>query len=138
MHNDTHFLFVYGTLRKEFKHPLCRLLREHGKFCGEAFFRGVLYKMDHYPGAVPAPDSERNITGELYKLTEPSDVLPKLDRYEGYHPGFPGKSLFVREKKMVQLKEGTALRAWIYLYNRPVESFPVIESGDYLHFRSPE
>ncbi len=135
MDEKDQFIFVYGTLRKEFDHPIHTSLSGSMDYMDKAYFRGILYEVGKFPGAVAVSDTERRITGELYRIKKPSKLFAVLDTYEGYHSGFPAKSLFIRVKKKVQLITGKSVHAWIYLYNRPVEKLSEIKSGDYVTYR---
>ena len=55
------------------------------------------------------------------------DDLSALDRYEGYYESDPEGSLFVRRPS----RDG-----WIYEFNGPVSGRRLIESGDFLAFKS--
>ena len=56
------------------------------------------------------------VEGEILEFNDPA-VLKFLDTYEGYDPETPGKSLFVRRRCQVHLKEEN-LFCWVYEYNR--------------------
>lgn len=131
---DEQFIFVYGTLRKEFNHPIHTCISGSIDYMDKAYFRGILYEVGKFPGAVAVSDTERRITGELYRIKKPTKLFAVLDIYEGYHSGFPTKSLFIRVKKKVKLITGKSIQAWIYLYNRPVKKLKEIESGDYVAY----
>src|SRR5438445_2899 len=45
-------LFVYGTLMRDFDHPMAQLLSRRADFIGEARCQGRLYLVKHYPGLV--------------------------------------------------------------------------------------
>ncbi|MDX1639591.1 MAG: gamma-glutamylcyclotransferase family protein [Balneolaceae bacterium] len=141
MNRSEEFLFVYGTLRRSIGHPRREVLDRHGKFVGKARFRGRLYLVRDFPGAVPSDDEEDRVAGELYRLRDPATVLKQLDRYEGYNPNNRKGSLFVRSMHPVELSNngtGRAVEAWIYLYNRPVRQLQQIPSGDFLKYRSSD
>ncbi len=132
--SSQHLLFVYGTLRREFNHRLYqRVLNRYAHYLGEATFRGKLYDLGSYPGAVDSPHPEDKVVGEVYAV-EPeylSTVLDILDEYEGCHPAEPEASLYVREQRPVHLGD-QQIEAWIYLYNRSVEGREEIPGGDYV------
>lgn len=123
-------LFVYGTLRRGF--ALHRVLRGLGlRYLGKGSIRGSLYDLGEYPGAVTSSSLRRRIDGEVYDLSDPSRQLKKLDEVEGFHPGEPDNSLFVRRLGTVRLANGKRLRAWVYfLPQRPLGARP-LENGDY-------
>ncbi|HLV64474.1 MAG TPA: gamma-glutamylcyclotransferase family protein [Polyangiaceae bacterium] len=75
--SSTHLLFVYGTLRRGFRH--------HGQLRGARFLGVVrtrpgyaLVDFGPYPGLV---EGARAIVGELYAV--PSALVPALDAFEG-------------------------------------------------------
>jgi len=126
------YLFVYGSLRKDFSSPAREVLDEHAEYVGEATFQGKLYKIDWYPGVVPSDDPDDTVIGEVYKIIDRDEVFSKLDRYEGCSPADPKPHAFVRKQRLVTLNNGGTVDAWIYLYTRPVSGKDRIISGDYL------
>lgn len=130
------FLFVYGTLRRDSRHEMYRLLARHADFVGDAVFQGRLYLVDDFPGAVPSEAATDLVHGELYILDAPDLVLPRLDEYEEFDPARPEASLYRRQRERVTLADGSAINAWIYLFNRPTSGLPQIGSGDFLDFVS--
>jgi gamma-glutamylcyclotransferase (GGCT)/AIG2-like uncharacterized protein YtfP len=93
---------------------------------------GALYDLGAYPGLVTGPGE---VEAELYALRDPA-LLPRLDAYEGYRPGDPGGSLFVRRALPVTI-EGRTRDAWVYYYNGPVDGRPRITSGSWRRHRGP-
>jgi gamma-glutamylcyclotransferase (GGCT)/AIG2-like uncharacterized protein YtfP len=130
----TQYIFVYGSLRKRFSSPARVVLDHHAEYVGEAAFRGKLYEIDWYPGVIPSKDQNDLVHGEVYKMTNPEEVLSKLDQYEGCLPMDPKPHAFVRKQAQVSL-EGGEVTAWIYLYDLSVEDLVQIPSGDYLKFK---
>jgi len=127
------YLFVYGTLRKDVGSEMNQLLARYSSFAGEASYQGRLYRIDHYPGVTPSDNSVHQVKGEVYCLDEPELVLSQVDRYEECGPEFPEPTEYIREKQEVTLANGRKVIAWVYIYNRPVENFPLISSGDFLN-----
>jgi gamma-glutamylcyclotransferase (GGCT)/AIG2-like uncharacterized protein YtfP len=111
-------LFVYGTLRQAGGHPLASHLAAHADWLGLAEFRGLLFDIGAYPGAVPSGDPAHRVRGEVYRLTDPAALLPLLDRYEEFGEEFPQPNEFIRTLRTVRLA-GSTVEAWIYLYNHP-------------------
>ena len=126
------YLFVYGSLRRDFSSPASKVLTDYAEYVGEATFQGRMYKIDWYPGVVPSDDPDDRVLGEVYKITDKSEVLPKLDRYEGCSPEDPKPHAFARKQRLVTLDNGGTIDAWIYLYTHPVTGQEEILSGDYL------
>ena len=52
MEAQSPYLFVYGTLMREFENPFATQLRARATFIAEGFFQGKLYRVSWYPGAV--------------------------------------------------------------------------------------
>ncbi len=128
--SDKDHLFVYGTLRRASHHPLASLLADNAEWLGFADFRGQLFEIGPYPGAIPSHDTKHRIRGEVYRLRDPATLLPQLDHYEGFGEAFPKPNEFVREMREVLL-EGCPLKAWIYLYNHPIDNLALL-GHDYL------
>ena len=125
-------LFVYGTLRRHTESAIARLLARHAECLGSAVFRGRLFRVRDYPGAVDSGDSSDAVHGELYRVREPERLWPDLDAYEGCGPGDAQSTEFVRQKRLVGLRGGSTMEAWIYLYNADTRGLEEIPSGDFL------
>jgi gamma-glutamylcyclotransferase (GGCT)/AIG2-like uncharacterized protein YtfP len=112
-------------------------LTKSGIFIGNGTFRGKLYKIGHYPGAIPSDGESDRVKGDVYLLPNPDDVLESLDRFEGCtYDERPGTECqdsgeFYRDRVTVHLENGDEVIAWVYIYNRPIEGLNVIPSGDY-------
>lgn len=124
----TERLFVYGTLRRGSRHPLAGQLALKGRHVSEARYNGRLYRITHYPGAVPSSTADEWVFGDVYELRD-ADLLAALDRYEGCGPDDPKPTQYLRQLQNVVLADGTASEAWMYVYNRPVEGREWIKSG---------
>ena len=130
-------LFTYGTLRRGVESPMQRFLTDHTTWVGEAVFRGKLYFVGGHPAAIPSSSEEDTIIGDLFEIQTTSDLIQRLDQYEGFNRNNPKASLYIREKRKVRLKKSNAVHeAWIYIFNGPKDRSTVIESGDYLSFRN--
>lgn len=99
---------------------------------GRGTIRGKLFDLGLYPAAVPS--SEGRVHGEVFGVDDPERVLSALDAIEGYEPGSPDTSLYVRRAVTATLDDGTELDAWAYFYNAPLGQAPAISSGDYLAY----
>lgn len=129
----TEYIFVYGSLRRDFSSPVREVLDDYAQFISEATYQGKLYKIDWYPGVVPSEDEDDIVYGEVYKIIEREEVLTKLDRYEGCSPMDPKPHAFIR--KQVQVKSnGNEITAWIYHYDLSIDEKVQISSGDYLKY----
>ncbi len=126
------YLFVYGTLRSEFGHPMHGLLLRSAKILGDATTQGGLFDIGSYPGLVIDSHPGLTVKGELYELDNGADILARLDDYEGCAPHFSQPHEYRRERRSVVSESGLEVQAWVYVYNWPVESAVCISSGDYL------
>jgi gamma-glutamylcyclotransferase (GGCT)/AIG2-like uncharacterized protein YtfP len=125
------FLFTYGTLRPghasgKIASVAARLQPE----C-EGYIHGVLYDLGRYPGALIDANSERKIFGQVSKLPDDPECLRALDAYEDYDPKSPPTSLYLREVHPVHLADGSTRLCWVYVYNQPIGSARIVESGRY-------
>jgi gamma-glutamylcyclotransferase (GGCT)/AIG2-like uncharacterized protein YtfP len=135
-------LFVYGTLMRDFDHPMAQLLSRSADFIGEARCAGRLHLVKHYPGLVLSDTAEDVVFGELYRLKQPEPLLREFDMYEACGEGFAEPTEYIRRMLPVTLAEGAAseasasepvsLEAWTYLYNWPVAHLPRIASGRFM------
>ncbi|HYB06172.1 MAG TPA: gamma-glutamylcyclotransferase family protein [Methyloceanibacter sp.] len=83
-------LFVYGTLRSEFLHPLALRLKSQAKFVGKGSAPGILYDFGCYPAAMFREDARSRVIGEVFALKTAQRLLDQLDHYEGTaEPGNP-------------------------------------------------
>lgn len=129
---NAEYLFVYGTLLRNEASEMHSLIADHAVFVDVATYNGILYRIDHYPGAVPSTDPVRKVHGEVYSIDDPGVVFPVLDAYEECGPNFPRPNEFIRQKQSVILSDGRVLQTWIYIYNHSTETLPEIPSGDFL------
>jgi gamma-glutamylcyclotransferase (GGCT)/AIG2-like uncharacterized protein YtfP len=125
-------LFVYGTLMRGFDHPMAQLLSRSAEFLGEARCRGRLYLVKHYPGMVLSDDPADTVSGELYRLRRPDELLREFDLYEACGEGFAAPTEYVRRMLPVSRDGRGAELAWTYLYNWPLAHLPRIASGRFL------
>ena len=125
-------LFVYGTLMRDFDHPMAQLLSRSADFIGEARCRGRLYLIKHYPGLVLSDDADEVVFGELYRLTQPEALLREFDMYEACGEGFAEPTEYLRRMLPVTLADGAISEAWTYIYNWPVAHLARIESGRFV------
>ncbi len=128
-------LFVYGSLRKGFRHPMFQYIRDHFDFVGDARVKGLLYDLGEYPAGVPTTD-EKYITGELYSVRNVEEfnwVIGQLDDYEGTVVE-AGETALYRRSLATIYHNNRPTQAWIYWYNGDVAGKPVITSGDVLKY----
>lgn len=124
-HADSTFIFVYGGLMRGFDlhHHLAGAM-----FVGEGWTLGRLVALGRYPGLL---EGDGKVEGEIYKLDDAAASLEALDDLEDFNPGDPDKSMYLRVVRKVHKKDGSTIRAWIYLYNRDATGAPFVESGDW-------
>ncbi len=125
-------VFFYGTLMTPFNRTAQLHIDQHLVFRGRGTIAAALFDLGIYPAAVPAADSR--VSGEVYEMTDRRVVLDALDELEGYRPGEPETSLYMRGLTPVMMTDGAAVDAWAYFYNAPLGRAERIESGDYLEY----
>jgi gamma-glutamylcyclotransferase (GGCT)/AIG2-like uncharacterized protein YtfP len=121
------YLFVYGTLKRGGKSHK-QLRKENGvRFKSSARIRADLYRLDgeDYPGAVRTATRNRFVKGDLFVLQDPQKTLRNLDEFEGVDEG-----LFRRDLVHVWAR-GRQVKAWTYLYARPLTDANLIPTGIY-------
>ena len=123
-------VFFYGTLMTPFNRTAQLHIDQHLMFRGRGTIAAALFDLGIYPAAVPASDSR--VCGEVYELINQRVVLDSLDELEGYRPGEPETSLYMRAMTPVTLDDGSTVNAWAYFYNAPLGRAERITSGDYL------
>jgi gamma-glutamylcyclotransferase (GGCT)/AIG2-like uncharacterized protein YtfP len=122
-------LFVYGTLKRGYDHPMARLLAAEADDLGPATMPGRLVLVRHYPGLIAPGDPADIVHGELFRLRRPRELLKTLDDYEGCGEGCAEPAEFRRETALVTPTGGAAVEAFVYRYNREAGSLPRIASG---------
>ncbi len=126
-------MFVYGTLRSEFSwNQFQHLVKQAATRIGMGNFRGKLFDLGGYPGAIFDPESDSTVYGELYALLpgRQQALFRALDAYEdcaGHSPQFR------REKVPIDFR-GKRLPAWVYLLAIPWAGLKPIPTGDYVAY----
>ena len=106
-------VFVYGTLMTGGWN--------HQALCADALSvepataRGTLYLL---PAGFPAMvEGDGTVHGEAMTFPDLAAKLIELDRLEGYRPGCPGRSLYLRRVVEVCLvRSGVVVPAWCYVW----------------------
>jgi gamma-glutamylcyclotransferase (GGCT)/AIG2-like uncharacterized protein YtfP len=130
----TDLVFFYGTLMSAFKRQGRARIDLALTPAGHGWIQGALFDLGIYPAAIPALDGR--VRGEVHRMLESDAVLQALDEIEGYHPGQPDASLYVRRETPMTFDDGRIADAWVYFYNAPLGGAQRIDSGDYLeHLR---
>lgn len=101
-------------------------LARNAKFSGTGWYRGRLFDLGSYPGAVSSRSNSDKVLGDLYVLADERAVFGVLDRYEGDN--------FCRRNGTINLENGNKIVAWIYLLSKPGAGLRVIPGGDYMRF----
>ena len=127
------FIFVYGTLRKEFSSSMSSILQRCCNYLSPGQMQGKMYEVGEYPGAVESDNPEDIVHGDIYSIIDPEIVLPVLDEYEECSEKFSRPHEYVRKMKMISTPGGESISAWVYIYNHDVTGFPRIRSGDYIN-----
>jgi gamma-glutamylcyclotransferase (GGCT)/AIG2-like uncharacterized protein YtfP len=118
------YLFVYGTLRKNYDLKLKYRIAKELKYIGKAKVAARLYDLGRYPGAVEDKSSE--VIGDVFLLSDSEKVLKFLDDYEGEE--------YERKKGKVKLRSGKLIIAWIYWYKGLTKEERRIFYKDYLNY----
>jgi gamma-glutamylcyclotransferase (GGCT)/AIG2-like uncharacterized protein YtfP len=134
-YDRTPLIFVYGTLRQAFQHPMHSLLAKHGVYVGDGWMHGKLYDVKHYPGAVRSEDPQDRVHGEVYFLDDSRHLLSRLDDYEECGLQSPYPHEYHREVVPINLLEQGTVQAWSYVYSLPISGLSPIKNGDYVLFR---
>lgn len=128
-------LFVYGTLRRGFNHPMAKILAESANYIGNGTFQGLLFDRGPYPVAVVSEEQDRLVHGDVYALHETDKMLKMMDEYEGVGEPLETGVTFERKQVEIQLEVGLRRIAWVYLHSGYSDHFIPIEGGDYLQFK---
>ncbi len=131
---QTNYLFVYGSLRRGLRSPAYEYIGPFFDYIGIAKVKGILYDMGDYPVALPAPDSNNYLVGELYRLKNDEQydwAFAQLDDYEGVLTE-PGETAAYYRKIVPVYYNDEVIAAYIYWYNGQVTGKPVVSSGDVL------
>ncbi|MEO8147978.1 MAG: gamma-glutamylcyclotransferase family protein [Bacteroidia bacterium] len=131
------YIFLYGTLRKEFNHHVFKKVEDKLDYVGKGFVKGKIFDIGEYPGLIESTGNQSVVEGDVYSIkNETEKVFKLLDRYEGFIEGNLNKSEYIRKRKDIQLiREDKKIRSWIYIYNRTKhKNFKEIFTGDYLKY----
>ncbi len=132
MEEQVDLLFVYGTLRRGFDHPLADFMQAHTQHEGYATAQGNLYLIGYYPGLVLNQHTYRRVLGELLRMDDPPCILSRIDEYEECSQNYPAPHEYRREIITVNDAANRPVKAWCYLYNHPVDGLPELRSGDFI------
>lgn len=122
-------LFVYGTLRPGFDHPMARVLAQRGRLLGRARAAARLYNLGRYPGILEPQGEDDWVHGEVYELRD-DGTLEEMDRYENAESPLP--AFFERRLEPVIMEGGEKRDAWLYWFRGAVDEERRISGGDWL------
>jgi gamma-glutamylcyclotransferase (GGCT)/AIG2-like uncharacterized protein YtfP len=128
----TQLLFIYGTLLQS-DNEFALYLQKNSSPHGKGKFKGKLYDIGEYPGAILTGDAEDHVHGHIVLLNDTS-VLKNLDRYEGYGPKELKPNLFIRKRIAIETETGL-IECWVYFYNLPIDGLHQITSGEYVSYK---
>jgi len=130
------YLFVYGTLLND-QNEFGAYLKHNCRFFKNGRFKGKLYDIGKYPGAVFEPAIGTFVHGAVFIINRPTEILKVLDDYEGFGTGYPQPNEYLRE--LVDIETGGEyIKCWVYLYNWPVNNAAQIPLGNYVVFKGPK
>jgi len=121
------FLFVYGTLLDP-KNSVGQFLRSNAEFYDDGYFKGKLFDLGDYPGAVGSDNPEDKVYGSIFVLKNEESIFRILDEYEESGDQFPEPNEFIRIKTEIVTAKNEKLHCWIYLYNRSIENLSPIKT----------
>lgn len=124
-------IFVYGTLKKGFVYHE-EVLQDSILQIEDAFLYGFfMYDLGAYPGIKPSPDGSGTVIGELLTIKKEKaiKVLCRMDELEGYIPGDFINSHYVRGREEVRTTDGKWHKAWVYVFNAPIDEARLLETG---------
>lgn len=121
---------VYGTLRHG---ASANALMDGATFLGRDSVKAKLFSLGAYPG-LTLDESFKTVV-DLYEVRS-QQHLDNLNRYEGYYPDAPEKSLYIPVTTRANLLEADIM---VYQYNiddseKNTDFLAVIENGDWLDY----
>lgn len=134
METTSPYLFVYGTLLLA-TNEFGQYLNTHCKLVGTGKFKGLLYDIGQYPGAIADDNASSYVYGSIFLMDNAPVVLQVLDDYEGLGLADPVPYEYLRELHKVET-DNNPVNCWVYFYNWPVEKHHQILSGNYNKYLS--
>lgn len=108
--HNTDYLFVYGTLLRDFSLPLVKQIENKLEWIGVSEINGQMYDLGEYPAILHTNNPNQKVEGEVYRVKDADRIFKMLDEYEGEE--------YKREKERIRLDSGETVRAWIYWYQQ--------------------
>jgi gamma-glutamylcyclotransferase (GGCT)/AIG2-like uncharacterized protein YtfP len=126
----SHYLFVYGTLKRRSRHRMARRLAESARHIGAATIAGRLYNLGRFPGVKEPRSADDQVHGDVYDLGDNAEqILREMDAYENAES--PPPTPYERQLATVTLADGRALTVWFYGYGGNVSEEQFLASGSY-------
>lgn len=125
----SNYLFVYGTLLPDFKHPMGILLADNAEMVGQGLSNGKLFDLGEYPGLQKS--EKHQVKGCVYKIIN-EELWTELDWYEGYTGNENDE--YIRTVEKIQMNDGQQIDAWVYFFQPSLPEELHIKDGDYLDF----
>lgn len=125
------YLFVYGTLLKDFVSDMSKFLEQHSEFVGSGYFNGNLYEISWYPGAVLSDNPNDKVYGHIFKILNAEKTFKVLDDYEGIGDTGEHANEYNRTLIDAYLDSNQPVKTWVYIYNNSTENLKQITSGNY-------
>jgi pyruvate carboxylase len=122
---EKEYLFVYGTLRKEYGLKVMNEIADDLIYVGRGNIKAGLFDLGHYPAAVKGA-WQTEIKGDVYEIGKADAVFAVLDDYEGEE--------YKRGTAAVTMANGQSTNAWIYWYTGTVSEEQRIREDDYLNY----
>ncbi len=129
---ELNYLFVYGTLLKNFDSHMSKFLEKNAEFVSEGFFYGRLYEVSWYPGAVISTNETEKVYGHIFKIKNEAKTFKILDDYEGIVETAEHPNEYTRILIDTFLRNNTTIKSWVYGYNFKTTNLKRILSGNYL------
>ena len=126
------YLFVYGTLLKDFDSYMSKFLNRNSEFIGTGYFNGRLYQISWYPGAVLSDVQSEKVFGHLFKIHNEEKTFQILDDYEGIDESAEHSNEYKRVLIQAHLESNVTINTWVYVYNLATTHLKLITSGNYL------
>ncbi|WP_445736754.1 gamma-glutamylcyclotransferase family protein [Mariniflexile sp.] len=126
------YLFVYGTLLKDFDSYMAKFLETKSEFIGTGYFNGKLYEILWYPGAVLSDNPNDKVFGHIFKILDTEKTFKALDDYEGIGDTGEHANEYKRVLIDAYISENELVKTWVYIYNLPTEQLKLIPSGKYV------
>src|ERR1700712_2833765 len=99
------YLFVYGTLLNA-GNEFAIYLKNNCSFYANGKFKGRLYDIGEYPGAIADNQYAGYVYGCILIMNDSALALKYLDDYEGFGPKQEQPNLFIRETIDVESDKG--------------------------------